>query len=218
MRHLLIAMVLLAAATVGCSRSDRANQAKPGAAASRVSDQPELAPPAPKRRAAPADQPRGPGAGYTEMTVLGVAPTDHGSAVVLTDAGRKRALLIFVGSTEALSIELRLSKRTYPRPLTHDLFDSALERLGARVESVRVEKLEDNTFFGRVVLLDEGRRIELDARSSDAIALALGSGVPIYVAREVIERAGVDLDTLENVPLPDAGARLGPPDPQSVQL
>ena len=144
--------------------------------------------------------------GYVRMTVGGVAHTDRGSSVVLVDSGRRRALPILVGESEALSIELRLNGRKFPRPLTHDLFDNALEQLDAQVDNVRVDSLINNTFHGTVELVKGARRMELDARSSDAIALALGSGAPIHVAEEVLERVGVSLHSLGELPLRDGGA------------
>ena len=152
------------------------------------------------------------------MSVAGVANTTAGNAVVLLDADRKQALLIFVGDSEALSIELRLNHQAFPRPLTHDLFESALERLGADVESVRVDRLTNNTFHGTVVLNDGTRKIELDARSSDAIALALGNGAPIYVAREVLDRAAVDFDSMKELPMRDAGPVEAPVERKSIEL
>ena len=150
--------------------------------------------------------------------MAGVATTSAGNAVVLLDSHHRRALLIFVGDSEALSIELRLNHQAFPRPLTHDLFDSALERLGAEVDSVRVDRLENNTFHGTVVLLEGTRRIELDARSSDAIALALGNGAPIYVAREVLDRAAVDIDSLRELPMHDAGPVSAPTERKDIEL
>jgi bifunctional DNase/RNase len=152
------------------------------------------------------------------MSVAGVATTTAGNAVVLLDGERKRALLIFVGDSEALSIELRLNHQNFPRPLTHDLLESALERLGAEVESVRVDRLVNTTFHGTVVLNDGTRKIELDARSSDAIALALGNGAPIYVAREVLDSAGVDFDNLRELPMRDAGPPAVPAERKSIEL
>jgi len=158
------------------------------------------------------------GAAYIPMTVASVTPTQHSHAVVLVTQDRRRGLLIFVGPSEALSIELRLAKRAFARPLTHDLFDSALGELGAEVERVRVEKIEDNTFYATVVLLHDGRRAELDARSSDAIALALGNGAPIDVAAQVLEEAGVDVSSLNPAPVVDAGLVPDSPERPSVEL
>ena len=132
------------------------------------------------------------------MTVGGVAPTAQGNAVLLVDEQKKLAIPIFIGQAEALSIQLRLEKRRYDRPLTHDLLDTMLGRLGGRIESVRVDKVHDNVYFGTVIIADGPNRIELDSRSSDAVALAVGNDAPIFVARQVLERSGVALEELES--------------------
>jgi bifunctional DNase/RNase len=152
------------------------------------------------------------------MSVAGIATTTAGNAAVLLDSDRQQALLIFVGDSEALSIELRLHHQAFPRPLTHDLLESALERLGAEVDSVRVDRLVNTTFHGTVVLNDGTRKIELDARSSDAIALALGNGAPIFVAREVLDRAAVDFGSLKDLPMRDAGPVAAPAERKSIEL
>jgi len=93
-------------------------------------------------------------------------------------AEQRRAVPIFVGGSEGHSIELRLTGAKPTRPLTHDLFDSALAELRARVHSARVVKLEGGVYFGVLVLLTDGRLRELDSRASDAVAMALGAGAP----------------------------------------
>jgi uncharacterized protein len=132
------------------------------------------------------------------MTVGGIAPTPQGNAVLLIDEDKKLGIPIFIGEAEALSIQLRLEKRRYDRPLTHDLLDSMMGKLGGHVESVRVDKVQDNIYFGTVIVMTGGRRIELDSRSSDAVALALGNEAPIFVARQVVDRAAIALEELES--------------------
>jgi len=142
--------------------------------------------------------------GYVRMTVHGLFE----DVVLLMDPDHQKVVPIAVADAEALSIRLRLAKRPFVRPLTHDLMDSVLARLGDRVESVRVERVEDDSFVATVVIDDHGKRLEFDARSSDAIALALGNDAPIFVAKKVLEQAGHALDQL----LPDdrAPARSQP--------
>ena len=84
-----------------------------------------------------------------------------------------------------------------PRPITHDLIDTLLARFEARLLKVQVDKLEDGIFFGSIYLAHRGKVVEIDARPSDAIALALGAEVPIYVAEDVIARAGIQSTDLE---------------------
>lgn len=145
--------------------------------------------------------------------MAGAAPIGAGHAVLLVDAEQRRAVPIFIGGSEGHSIELRLTGGKPPRPLTHDLFDSALAQLGARVHSARVVKLEGGIYFGVLVLATEGRLRELDSRASDAVAMALGAGAPIFVATRVIEQAGVPLDTLT-----DGGIPEPPKEPPHIAL
>lgn len=134
--------------------------------------------------------------GYEEMTVAAVVPTAGGGSVVLVDAPGKTGIPIFVGGSEATSIQHRMASEKFVRPLTHDLLDAMLAKLDGRVTSVRVDSLENNTFIGTVVLQKGSQSFELDARPSDAIALALGARAPIYVARSVIAQAGVNIAEL----------------------
>lgn len=153
-------------------------------------------------------------AGYVRVHVGGVTRLPQGGdAVLLVEAGRKRALPIFIGGTEALSIRLRLEKQPFTRPLTHDLLDSSIRKLGGRVEAVRVDKIENNVFHGTLVLWAGSRHVELDARPSDAIAIAIGNDVPIHVSRGVIDHAGLDLDGTE---VEDAGAPGERPPPVAL--
>jgi len=132
------------------------------------------------------------------MSVGGVAPAPGGSAVVLVDGPGDIAVPIFIGGAEAMSIQLRLDGRAFKRPLTHDLVDSVLARFGGEVASVRVDRVEDEIFYGTLVLKNGSKQLELDSRPSDAIALAVGSNAPIYVAQGVIDAAGMRLDELDD--------------------
>jgi bifunctional DNase/RNase len=123
----------------------------------------------------------------------------QGAAVVLADPSGETVVPIYVGGTEAASITRRFHERPMERPLTHDLFDAALHELGARVVRVQVDKLQDNTYFATLVLKTKGRYVQLDARPSDAIALALGATAPIYCASSVIMIAGVPRDSVEGL-------------------
>ena len=137
-------------------------------------------------------------AGYVRVRVGGVTRLPHGGdAVLLVEDGKKRAVPIFIGGTEALSIQLRLKKQPFTRPLTHDLLDASIQKLGGKVESVRVDKIESNVFHGTLVLSSGDKRFELDARPSDAVAIAIGNDVPIHVAASVLDHAGLDLSGTE---------------------
>lgn len=145
-------------------------------------------------------------AGFTRADVVGITPTERGHAIVLQAGGR--ALPIFVGESEGLSIQLRLQGERFHRPLTHDLMDAVLEELGGTIESVRVDRYEGQIFYSVIVLTHRTERHELDSRTSDAIALALGHKVPIFVRTSVLDSSSVDLKRL----LPDLGDEAPDPD------
>jgi bifunctional DNase/RNase len=145
--------------------------------------------------------------GFERASVVGVTSTERGHAIVL-QAGQ-RALPIFVGESEGLSIQLRLSGEKFHRPLTHDLLDAALAELGGQIESVRVERYEEEIYYAVVVLRHDAERRELDSRTSDAIALALGHSVPIFVRTTVLDVSSVDLRGLLPLPADAAGRADG---------
>ena len=111
--------------------------------------------------------------------------------VVLKEKDAERFLPIWVGSAEANSIALKMSGIDPERPVTHDLMANMLEALGVTITRVVVSELRNDTFHARILGRVGGRDLELDSRSSDAIALALRVNSPIYVAREVMDQAAV---------------------------
>jgi bifunctional DNase/RNase len=104
-----------------------------------------------------------------------------------TDAGR--LLMVWVGPWEASAIAMKLQGLTPERPLTHDLFATVLTTLDVRVERIVITDLADETYHARLVLNRLGERHEIDARPSDAIALAVRLGVPVYASSDVLDRA-----------------------------
>ena len=132
-----------------------------------------------------------------EMRVRGLA-VDAGSrqpVVILMDPTETRFLPIWIGVFEADSILLALEEIKVPRPATHDLMKSLVERLDAELLRVNVHSLEDktSTYFASLILRKQGSaaEIEIDARPSDSIALALRLGAPIFVAEDVLARSSV---------------------------
>lgn len=109
--------------------------------------------------------------------------------LLLKEVGFGRILPIWIGQPEASSIAMRLQGVTPERPLTHDLLGNVIAELGARLERIRIESLRDETFHARLVLVTPDARHEVDARPSDAIALALRLEVPIFAAADVLDRA-----------------------------
>ncbi len=141
--------------------------------------------------------------GLIEMVVESVRVHMPSSrhVVILKEAGRERYLPIWIGPWEASAIAMRLQGLTPERPLTHDLFASTLDELGVRVDRVVISSLAEETFHARLFLSQDGRTLELDARPSDALALAVRTGVQILAAEAVLDQAGLGGDVEE----PDEG-------------
>ena len=132
--------------------------------------------------------------GYVEGHVLrSTSPTPGGGSMVLvSDAAETIALPIFIGGTEAMSIDLRLRGDKYTRPLTHDILSETIHELGGRAVQVQVDDLVTDTYRGTVVLeRADGSFATLDARPSDCIALSLGEKVPIDVKKALLDTEGV---------------------------
>ena len=116
--------------------------------------------------------------------------------IVLKECGGQRMLPIIIGISEVTAIKMKISGVTPPRPLTHDLLQSAIEQLGAKIEKIVINKLEFNTFFAQLVLrAKDGATAVIDARPSDSIALALRAEAPIFVAPEVLDQVSSGLGT-----------------------
>jgi bifunctional DNase/RNase/DNA-binding CsgD family transcriptional regulator len=113
--------------------------------------------------------------------------------ILLQDEAGKRALPIWVGPFEGQSIAMGLKEFSTPRPMTFNFFVSLLQAINARVEQVRVEILKGNTFYAVVKICCGKTMSEVDARPSDALALAVLTGSPIFVAEDVLEGAGADI-------------------------
>ena len=141
-----------------------------------------------------------------EMSVefVRVSMQNYNRVVILREKEAERYLLIWIGPAEAEAIAMRLGDIQPPRPQTHDLLRNVIESLGANVSHVLVNDLNNDTFYARVVLEANGRTVEIDSRTSDAIALAVRCQVPIYADEAVLERAGILLDRDSDGGMPNA--------------
>jgi uncharacterized protein len=119
--------------------------------------------------------------------------------VILKDTEDDRYLPIWIGAWEASAIAMRLQGLSAERPLTHDLFAAALDQLGVRVERVVISELADETYHARIDLERDGQHVEVDARPSDAIALAVRVEVTIYADEDVLAQAALAADPDEVV-------------------
>jgi len=116
-------------------------------------------------------------------------PATNMPIVVLKDVGSDAVMPIWVGIFEANAIAIELEKMTAPRPMTHDLTRNLIQNLNARLERIVISELRDDTFFATLWLTQGEEMLTLDARPSDAIALALRSDCPIFVAEQVLQSA-----------------------------
>lgn len=138
-----------------------------------------------------------------EMTIdsVRVSLMSQHRIVVLKDMASARFLPIWIGPFEADAITIELQGVEVQRPLTHDLLKTLIDKLGAEVEQVAITELRNDTFFAQILLKVAGRRMEIDSRPSDAIALAVRSKVPVFVSDEVMDQAAItpekDLDASE---------------------
>jgi uncharacterized protein len=131
-----------------------------------------------------------------EMKIRGLMmdPTANTPIVILKDVVSDRMLPIWVGASEANAIALEIEKTAPPRPMTHDLLRNIVTQLGASVDRVVVTDLIENTFYAVIELTLDGRKILIDSRPSDAIALALRVDCPIFVNEDVITNSRNTID------------------------
>ena len=126
------------------------------------------------------------------VRVAGVALDESADSpvVILEELDGARRLLIWIGLSEAQSIAARLAAETPPRPNSHDLAQRLIETLDARVERVVVTALRDGIYYARIDLVHNGRTLPIDARPSDAIAIALRLSAPLFVEAALFDTAG----------------------------
>lgn len=117
---------------------------------------------------------------------LGIDLMTHDPVVILKDVDGKRFLPILIGPFEATAIALALEGTPVPRPLSHDLMKSIISALKAKVARIIIHDIQENTFYAKVILEANGNLVEIDARPSDSIALALRTNAPIFVSERII--------------------------------
>lgn len=135
-----------------------------------------------------------------QLEILGLSSSQSqtGSfALVLGERDGNRRLPIIIGMFEAQSIAIQIEKINPNRPLTHDLFKSFAEEMDVRVTEILISDLKEGVFFSKIMCSNGSREFELDARPSDAIAIGLRFGVPIYTVESVLSEAGIILSDLE---------------------
>jgi uncharacterized protein len=126
-----------------------------------------------------------------EVTGISISPPYQGYVVILKEKDGEQWLPIFIGATEAHTISLLLQGLKYVRPLTYDLFQNLLDAADGKITRVEITDLKENTFYATVFVETANGRKEVDARPSDAIALALKTDAEIFVAPHVFTEAGM---------------------------
>lgn len=127
-----------------------------------------------------------------DLVSVGVVHDGGSIVMVLRAAEMARLLVMEIGPLEGRAIAMESEGIRPPRPLTHDLLANAIAALGARLSQVVIKELKDSTYFADLILERDGHNIEVDARPSDAVALALRVGAPIYAAEALVAQAGID--------------------------
>lgn len=114
-------------------------------------------------------------------------------ALILTEEKGERRIPIIIGGFEAQAIVIKLENLNPPRPLTHDLFKMFADEFRISVMEVFIYKLEEGVFFSKLICNNGEKEISLDSRTSDAVALALRFGCPIYITEEILDKAGITI-------------------------
>lgn len=140
--------------------------------------------------------------------------TQH-RVVVLRETDSKRYLPIWIGPFEADAIAMAIQGHEPQRPMTHDLLKATIIDLDGQISHILINDIQDNTFFARIVIEQRGRTVEIDARPSDAIALAVRTDVPIFVESHVLDQAGVFFDEEEQATSAETTTREPVEEPES---
>jgi len=142
---------------------------------------------------------------FVRADIWTIAQTEQGNVVLVRPRESDLAVPIFIGQLETQAILIGLGKVSMPRPLTHDLLLSLSGRLGAELVRVEICDLREKTFFARLILLRDGLELELDARPSDAIALAVRCDAEVFIAENIVEEAGIPVEMVRDGQNYDAG-------------
>ena len=140
---------------------------------------------------------------FVRADVWTVAQTDQGNVVLVRPKESDMVVPIFIGQLETQSILIGLGKVEMPRPLTHDLLMSVIHALEADLVRVEIRELRDRTFYANVVIKGIEGEITIDARPSDALALAVRCGAEVYIAEDIVDSAGVPVDMIREAPAVD---------------
>ncbi len=134
------------------------------------------------------------------MTLYGVSfePIGKQPIVLLKTVDEDRFLPIWIGHAEAAAILMKLQGTDPPRPMTHDLFMEVVSELKGEIVKVTVTELRENTYFAQLTIVQDGREVEIDSRTSDAIALAVRCDAQIFAADQVVEESSIEFQAGED--------------------
>jgi bifunctional DNase/RNase len=135
-----------------------------------------------------------------------VSLMNYQRVVLLKEKEAERYLPIWIGPTEADAIAVKLQGVAVPRPLTHDLLNIVINTLGASINHIVINDLQNDTFYAKIMLNVDGNLVEVDSRPSDALALAVRTEVPIYTEESVLDKASIILDKETGKPIMEEGA------------
>ena len=135
-----------------------------------------------------------------EAEIWTIAHTDQGNAVLVKPIGSEVAVPIFIGKLEAQSILIGMGNVPMPRPLTHDLILSVMDKMSITLERVEIIMLKEGTYYAQLILRSNGKEIIIDARPSDSLALAVRRKCAIYIADSVVDEAGVAVSSIAEEP------------------
>lgn len=147
-----------------------------------------------------------------EAEIWTVARTDKGNAVLVKPIGSERAVPIFIGQLEAQSILIGLGNVPMPRPLSHDLFVTMMEKLNATIDRVDITELKDGTFYARIVMKQGLKKIVIDSRPSDALGVTARIHCPLYIAESIVEEAGIAINLIT-----EEDPKVDVPDPREIE-
>ena len=137
---------------------------------------------------------------YVPVSVRGVyfvsTITGPQAVVFLSDNG-DQMVPIYIGPAEAISIDVALRKETTPRPMTHDLLKTIMDNFEIGIDRIIIDDLDEQVFYARIKLQDGDRQIEIDARPSDCIALAVRTNASIFMERGIMEKVSIDKKDIE---------------------
>ncbi len=131
-----------------------------------------------------------------KLKVMGISysQTQSGAyALILLEENGERRIPIIIGGFEAQAIVIKLENLDPPRPLTHDLFKKFADEFNISITEVMIYKLEEGVFFSKLVCSNKEKTYSIDSRTSDAVAIALRFGCPIYITEEILEKAGITI-------------------------